>query len=44
MPGARPALTETIMSDNVTTIGKIYEAFGRGDVPFILSCLVDDVE
>jgi ketosteroid isomerase-like protein len=32
------------MSDNVATVSKIYEAFGRGDVPFILSCLADDVE
>ena len=31
------------MSDNVTTVNKIYEAFGRGDVPSILSCLADDV-
>jgi ketosteroid isomerase-like protein len=28
---------------NAATIGKIYEAFGRGDVPFILSQLADDV-
>jgi ketosteroid isomerase-like protein len=31
------------MSNNVATVNKIYEAFGRGDVPFILSCLADDV-
>ena len=29
---------------NVATVNKIYEAFGRGDVPFILSCLADDVK
>lgn len=29
---------------NADTVAKIYEAFGRGDVPFILSCLADDVE
>ena len=32
------------MSDNVATVKAIYEAFGRGDVPFILSCLADNVE
>jgi ketosteroid isomerase-like protein len=32
------------MSNNVATVQKIYEAFGRGDVPFILSCLADNVE
>jgi uncharacterized protein len=28
---------------NAATVGQIYEAFGRGDVPFILGCLADDV-
>jgi ketosteroid isomerase-like protein len=32
------------MSNNVATVSKIYDAFGRGDVPSILSCLADDVE
>jgi ketosteroid isomerase-like protein len=32
------------MSHYIATVSKIYEAFGRGDVPFILSCLADDVE
>jgi ketosteroid isomerase-like protein len=32
------------MSSNAATVSNIYEAFGRGDVPFILSCLADDVE
>ena len=31
------------MSSHVVTVSKIYQAFGRGDVPFILSCLADDV-
>jgi uncharacterized protein len=31
------------MNNNVATVKDIYEAFGRGDVPFILSCLADDV-
>lgn len=29
---------------NVDVVGKIYEAFGRGDVPAILEHLADDVE
>jgi ketosteroid isomerase-like protein len=29
--------------DNVQTIVKIYEAFGRGDVPYILGQMTDDV-
>ena len=29
--------------DNVERISKIYEAFGRGDIPYILSQLTDDV-
>lgn len=32
------------MVQNLATVGAIYEAFGRGDIPFILSCLADDVE
>jgi ketosteroid isomerase-like protein len=32
------------MINNVATVNSIYEAFGRGDVPFILSTLADDVE
>jgi hypothetical protein len=31
------------MSDNLATVGAIYEAFGRGDIPAILSRLADDV-
>lgn len=31
------------MSDNAKTVQAIYEAFGRGDIPFILEQLADDV-
>ena len=31
------------MTDHLGTITKIYDAFGRGDVPAILECLADDV-
>lgn len=31
------------MSDNLATIGAIYEAFGTGDIPSILGHLADDV-
>ena len=31
------------MSSHLETISAIYAAFGRGDVPFILSCLTEDV-
>ena len=30
--------------DNVKTVKRIYEAFGRGDVGTILDCLTDDVD
>jgi uncharacterized protein len=30
--------------DHATTVGAIYAAFGRGDVPFIIDQLADDVE
>ena len=29
---------------HTTTVQRIYEAFGRGDVPAILACLAEDVE
>lgn len=32
------------MPDNVTLIHDLYEAFGRGDLPCVLSYLADDVE
>lgn len=31
------------MTDHLTTVGGIYEAFGRGDIPFLLDQLADDV-
>jgi hypothetical protein len=31
------------MNDNLTTVGAIYEAFGKGDIPAILDHLADDV-
>lgn len=33
----------TSADDNVKTVQSIYEAFGRGDVPFILEQLAEDV-
>ena len=32
------------MSDNLATVAKMYEAFGRGDGPGMLACLADDVK
>jgi ketosteroid isomerase-like protein len=32
------------MINNIATVNTIYEAFGRGDVQVILSCLAEDVE
>ncbi|BCX04967.1 MAG: hypothetical protein KatS3mg053_2905 [Candidatus Roseilinea sp.] len=32
------------MNDNLSTIVKIYEAFGKGDVPTILGYMADDVQ
>lgn len=32
------------MPDNVTTARAIFDAFGRGDVPYILEQLADDVQ
>jgi hypothetical protein len=31
------------MSSNVETVSKIYEAFGKGDIPGLLTYLADDV-
>ena len=31
------------MSNHLATVGMIYEAFGKGDVPTILDCVADDV-
>jgi uncharacterized protein len=30
--------------ENIRTIEAVYDAFGRGDVAFILSCVTDDVD
>ncbi|QHT71234.1 hypothetical protein GXP67_33575 [Rhodocytophaga rosea] len=32
------------MNNNVATINRIYEAFGKGDIPAILDCLADNVQ
>ena len=32
------------MDANIKTVRDCYEAFGRGDVPFILGCCADDVD
>jgi uncharacterized protein len=36
-------MSTTTTSAHVTTVAEIYAAFGRGDVPFILDCLADEV-
>lgn len=40
---AGPSEKEMTMAP-IETVQQIYAAFGRGDVPFILSQLADDVE
>lgn len=32
------------MNDHLATIGKIYQAFGQGDIPTILEYMADDVQ
>ena len=32
------------MNDHLATVGKIYEAFGKGDIPTILAHMADDVQ
>jgi uncharacterized protein len=32
------------MINNAATVGSLYEAFGRGDIPFILNHVADDCE
>ncbi len=32
------------MNDHLATVGKIYEAFGKGDIPTILGYMADDVQ
>ena len=34
-------MNTTTMIDNATTVASLYEAFGRGDIPFILSHIDD---
>ena len=43
--GRRPGQNEgtRIMADHARTVQDIYEAFGRGDVPFILERLDEDI-
>jgi ketosteroid isomerase-like protein len=41
-PAASTGSTPTA-TDNTATVGRVYEAFGRGDVPAILAVLADDV-
>jgi ketosteroid isomerase-like protein len=31
------------MNENIETVKKCYEAFGRGDLPFIMGCLSDEL-
>jgi ketosteroid isomerase-like protein len=35
-------MSTATLTDNATTVGKLYEAFGRGDIPYILSYVADD--
>lgn len=32
------------MNNNVETVNRIYEAFGKGDIPTIIDCLADNVQ
>ena len=32
------------MNDHLATVGKIYQAFGQGDIPTILAHMADDVQ
>lgn len=32
------------MNNNLQTVNNIYEAFGKGDIPFIINCLAEDVQ
>ena len=32
------------MNDHLATVGKIYQAFGQGDIPTILTHMADDVQ
>jgi uncharacterized protein len=35
-------MSTATLTDNATTVGKLYEAFVRGDIPYILSHIADD--
>jgi len=35
-------MTTATLTDNATTVGKMYEAFGRGDINYILNNIADD--
>ncbi|MFD3400464.1 nuclear transport factor 2 family protein [Kribbella sp. NPDC058693] len=37
-------MAQTSASDNIKTVESVYDAFGRGDVGFILEQLTDDVD
>jgi ketosteroid isomerase-like protein len=32
------------MNNNVATVNRIYQAFGKGDIPTIIDCLADNVQ
>ncbi len=32
------------MNNNVATVNRIYEAFGKGDIPTIIDCIADNVQ
>ncbi|MEX2566290.1 MAG: nuclear transport factor 2 family protein [Cyclobacteriaceae bacterium] len=32
------------MNNNVATVNRIYEAFGKGDIPVIIDCIADNVQ
>ena len=35
-------MSTTTLTNNAATVASLYEAFGRGDIPFILDHLADD--
>ena len=37
-------MSTATLTSNATIVASIYEAFGRGDIPFILSHIADDCE
>jgi ketosteroid isomerase-like protein len=32
------------LTDNAATVGKLYEAFGRGDIPYIINLVADNCQ